>query len=86
MNDKTTSFAELYRRAERRFPGSCPIEAGLLLNLADHECRHGRLPGDPTEPCGCFSDEASNAALRLIQDPVVSTGRMPTHHEHDIAA
>lgn len=42
-----------YRRAEKA-AGGCPIEAGLLLRLADNECEHGRLPGDRTEPCGCW--------------------------------
>lgn len=25
--------------------------------LPDWECQHGRLEGDPTEPCGCFVSE-----------------------------
>jgi hypothetical protein len=32
-----------YRAAQRRAGGRCPIEAGLICRLADHECRHGRL-------------------------------------------
>ena len=35
----------------------CPIEAGILGRLADHECRHGRLSGDRTPPCGCWTQE-----------------------------
>lgn len=34
--------------------GKCPIEAGLIGNLADHECRHGNLPGDRNLNCRCF--------------------------------
>ena len=47
MNEK------MYHEAEK-IAGGCPIEAGLMLKLADNECEHGRLPGDRTEPCGCF--------------------------------
>jgi len=39
--------------------GACPIEAGLLGRLADHECTHGRLPGDRTPRCGCWAQEAA---------------------------
>jgi hypothetical protein len=34
--------------------GQCAIEAGLVGKLADHECRHGNLPSDPTVTCRCF--------------------------------
>ena len=37
----------------------CPIEAGLLGRLADHECRHGRLPFDRTPSCGCWPHEGA---------------------------
>ena len=50
------SFAERYRAAMRE-TGGCPIEAGLLGRLADHECAHGRLPGDRTPKCGCWPQE-----------------------------
>lgn len=39
------------------YPEFCPIEAGLQGKLADNECRHGRLPGDRTQPCGCWPQE-----------------------------
>jgi hypothetical protein len=39
--------------------GSCPIEAGILGRLADHECRHGRLPFDRTAACGCWPQEGA---------------------------
>lgn len=32
--------------------GMDPLEA----RDADAECRHGRLPGDRTQPCGCFTE------------------------------
>lgn len=51
-----TSIARRYAQLANCY-GSCPIEAGTALNLADHECRHGRLPGDPTRRCGCWAEE-----------------------------
>lgn len=39
--------------------GRCPIEAGVLGRLADHECRHGRLPYDQTPACGCWPQEGA---------------------------
>ena len=39
--------------------GRCPIEAGILGRLADHECRHGRLPYDRPPPCGCWPEEGA---------------------------
>ena len=44
------SFAARYRAAERLAGGRCPIEAGLIRRLADHECRHGRARGRPRRP------------------------------------
>ena len=44
--------------------GACPIEAGLLGRLADHECPHGRLPFDRTPYCGCWPREGA-AVLEL---------------------
>jgi hypothetical protein len=46
----------------------CPIEAGALGRLADHECRHGRLPFDRTPACGCWSEEG--AAVSALTRPV----------------
>lgn len=47
-------FSDTYADAAaklRTFEGGpCPIEAGMLLSLADHECEHGKLPGDRV-PC-----------------------------------
>ena len=51
------SFAARDRAAERLAGGRCPIEAGLICRLADHECRHGRLAFDRSAPCGCWPAE-----------------------------
>lgn len=51
------SLRDLYERARAVAGGVDPIEAGLLANLADRECRHGRLSGDPGGPCGCWLQE-----------------------------
>jgi hypothetical protein len=53
------TFAEVYRQLLELADGRCPIEAGLLANIADNECRHGRLPGDKGEACGCWPGEPS---------------------------
>jgi hypothetical protein len=53
------TFAARYRATERLAGGRCPIEAGLLCRLADHECRHGRLAFDRTAPCGCWPEEGA---------------------------
>jgi hypothetical protein len=53
------SFAARYRAAQRLAGGRCPIEAGLICRLADHECRHGRLAFDHTAPCGCWPEEGA---------------------------
>src|SRR4051794_13128557 len=56
-------FSEQYRAAMGRTAGLCPIEAGVLGRLADNECRHGRLTGDRSAPCGCFPAENFAPAL-----------------------
>jgi hypothetical protein len=53
------SFAAHYRAAQRLAGGRCPIEAGLICRLADHECRYGRLAFDRTTPCGCSPEEGA---------------------------
>jgi hypothetical protein len=61
------TFAERYRAAMRQPGGACPIESGMLGRLADHECRHGRLPGDRTRACGCWPQE--NAPVIPLNAP-----------------
>lgn len=65
------SFAEHYQHGVRALGGACPIEmiesggfaspireTGALHELlADNECAHGRLAGDPTDRCGCWPGE-----------------------------
>jgi hypothetical protein len=53
------SFADRYRAAMHAAGGDCPIEAGVLGRLADHECDHGRLSGDLTRRCGCWPQESA---------------------------
>jgi hypothetical protein len=54
--------AELERASDGR-AGRAPTQ---IMNLADYECRHGRLPGDPTPSCGCFANE------RPSDEPILS--------------
>jgi hypothetical protein len=63
-----TTFSARYAAAMAECGGRCPIEAGVLGRLADHECRHGRLPGDRTAPCGCWPQEG--AVLVALSRPV----------------
>jgi hypothetical protein len=53
--------------------GRCPIEAGVLGRLADHQCRHGRLAYDRTPPCGCWREEGAVvlALSRSVEQPPV---------------
>ena len=53
------SFSARYAAAMDECGGRCPIEAGLFGRLADHGCRHGRLPFDSTPPCGCWPGEGA---------------------------
>jgi hypothetical protein len=53
------SFSARYTAAMAECGGRCPIEAGVLGRLADHECRHGRLPRDRTPACGCWPEEGA---------------------------
>lgn len=43
--------------------GADPFEAGLIGNLTDHECEHGRLPHDGTPRCGCWPEEGPTLAV-----------------------
>ena len=66
-------IAERYRAATREAGGDCPIEAGVLGRLADHERPHGRLPGDRTPKCGCWPQE--NASVIPLPTPAGRTAR-----------
>jgi hypothetical protein len=67
------SFAAAYRAAMAFTGGTCPIEAGVIGYLADHECRHGRLPGDAGPPCSCWPDEPGN----VVGHPTAAPARSP---------
>ena len=57
------TFAAQYRAARTRSGGACPLEVGTLGRLADHECRHERLPFDRTPTCGYWPQEGAELAL-----------------------
>jgi hypothetical protein len=67
------SFSARYTAATAECGGRCPIEAGVLGRLADHECPHGRLPSDRTPPCGCWPEEGAVvvALARPVERPFV---------------
>ena len=67
-------FSARYTAAMAECGGRCPIEAGVLGRLADHECRHGRLPGDRTPPCGCWPRKGAVvvALSRPVEEPRVT--------------
>jgi hypothetical protein len=69
----SATFSARYAAAMAESGGRCPIEAGLLGRLADHECRHGRLPGDRTPRCGCWPGEGAVvvALSRPVERPSV---------------
>jgi hypothetical protein len=48
-----------YVAAMSKCGGHCPIEAGGVGRLADHECRQYRLAFDRTPSCGCGPDEGA---------------------------
>jgi hypothetical protein len=62
------SFSARYTAATAECGGRCPIEAGVLGRLADHECRHGRLAFDRTPACGCWPQEG--AVVLALSRPV----------------
>ena len=61
------TFAAHYQSLVRALGGDCPIEAGVIGRLADHQCEHGRLPGDRTPRCGCWPQE--NASVIALPEP-----------------
>jgi hypothetical protein len=67
------SFSARYAAAMAEVGGRCPIEAGVLGRLADHECCHGRLAWDRTAPCGCWPEEGAVvlALSRPVEQPPV---------------
>jgi hypothetical protein len=59
--------AELERLSDGRSFGAGRERIGVM-NLADYECRHGRLPGDRSAPCGCYPNE------RPSDEPLLEPG------------
>lgn len=70
-----------YAHGEQLLGGACPI--GLVADggyvepisqrswsqlLADDECAHGRLAGDPTKPCGCWPTELPGFTLAIAPE------------------
>ena len=72
------TFSARYSAAIAGGTGSCPIEAGTLGRLADHECRHGRLPFDRTAACGCWPQEGA-AVLTLPTRPAGHVAKSALH-------
>ena len=69
------SFSARYTAAMAECGGRCPIEAGALAKLADHECRHGRLPFDRSPVCGCWSQEGGAVVTLSRQRASSNSGR-----------
>jgi hypothetical protein len=69
----STTFSARYTTATAECGGRCPIEAGVLGRLADHECRHGRLHRDRIKPCGCWPEEGAVvfALARPVEPPAM---------------
>jgi hypothetical protein len=59
------SFHDAFWALAHRIGGD-PIESGAWGKLADNECKHGRLPGDSTEPCGCWPQEPARKRDRSM--------------------
>ena len=75
------TFSARYTAAMAECGGRCPIEAGVLGRLADHECRHGRLPVDRTPPCGCWPEEG--AVVRRADAPSRAAVRQAPRRVND---
>lgn len=73
MDDFQALYLSTYRALSERMGGACPIEQGFFMRLADHECRHGRLPFDRSPACGCWRQEAR--VISLPEKPKASRKR-----------
>jgi hypothetical protein len=56
------NFSARYAVAMVECGERCPIEAGTIGRLADHECSHGRLPFDHTPASGRWSRRARRSS------------------------
>jgi hypothetical protein len=70
-------FAALYDAGLKVTGGACPIEAGAIGRLADHECRHGRLPSDRAPACGCWPREGATIIALPARPGRRNNGRLP---------
>lgn len=72
------SHSELYAALEEAI-GACPIEAGVLGNLADHECPHDQLATDKKfDPeCFCWPRAIEQNGADVIALPVGRRTRRP---------
>jgi hypothetical protein len=66
------SFSARYTAAMVECGGRCPIAAGVLGRLADHECPHGRLRGDSPPPCGCWREEGAVVVVLPVKEQLTS--------------
>jgi hypothetical protein len=69
------SFSARYTAAMAECGGRCPIEAGVIGRLADHECDHGRLPFDRTPACGCWPQEGGAVITLRVRRLVARSSR-----------
>jgi hypothetical protein len=47
---------DLYRDLGLTIVPPRAADAGKSFSDAEHECEHGRLPGDSTPPCVCWAE------------------------------
>lgn len=50
------------------------------IQQADFECVHGRLPGDPTHPCGCWYSEGVIPVILCVADGTELTALAVARH------
>ena len=70
------SFSARYTAAMAECGGRCPIEAGVLGRLADHECRHGRLPVRPDAAVRVLA-RGGRGGARAVAPGRAAVGRAP---------
>lgn len=58
--------------------GSDLRQAEAGVRMADFECPHGRLPGDRSEPCGCFDEDMEKALRDRVRESVEASENVYT--------
>jgi hypothetical protein len=66
-------MSDLYRDLGLTIVPPRAADAGKSFSDAEHECKHGRLPGDSTPPCGCWAGEVPRVDRSRSPRKVVST-------------